>query len=306
LKLVGYDVLDDPKWRRTGFRFYWQVLAPLPSDATVSLRLVAPDGHAVDDTDLRPMPALIWYPPARWQPGETVVTEKAPWYLPAHWAPLLTVSAGSTRLAPAVSAQGPLEAMTAVSDGSLRLTPWARQDGRLVPDRQIPSGVPAAADFRTAKWGARLTGQRIPPVASPGGILPVALAWQSADPAPAPLDYIVFLHLRDANGRTVANADATPTWYVPYPTSRWQGTVDGPFTTWDMHSVVLPPDLAPGRYSLVTGWYDWQSGQRLPVTGPDGNTSGDEHVLGYVDVDPRAAPVPDLACLMVHESCASQ
>ena len=29
LKLVGYDLVDDAKWRRTALRFYWQALAPL-------------------------------------------------------------------------------------------------------------------------------------------------------------------------------------------------------------------------------------------------------------------------------------
>ena len=52
--------------------------------------------------------------------------------------------------------------------------------------------------------------------------------------------------------------------------------------TWDAHSLALPGDLPAGRYSLVTGLYDWQTGRRVPLVGPDGNGSGDEFVLGYV------------------------
>ncbi len=74
LRLIGYDIVDNTKWRRTNFRFYWEVLAPLPPDTAISLQLLTPDGEAADDTALRPMPALLWYPPPRWQPGETIVT----------------------------------------------------------------------------------------------------------------------------------------------------------------------------------------------------------------------------------------
>ena len=47
LRLLGYDVTDDPKWRRTGLRYYWQALAPLPADAAISVQVMAPDGTVV-------------------------------------------------------------------------------------------------------------------------------------------------------------------------------------------------------------------------------------------------------------------
>ena len=35
LRLIGYDVVDNAKWRRTNFRFYWEVLEPLPADTAI-------------------------------------------------------------------------------------------------------------------------------------------------------------------------------------------------------------------------------------------------------------------------------
>jgi hypothetical protein len=34
----------------------------------------------------------------------------------------------------------------------------------------------------------------------------------------------------------------------------------------DPHTLSIPPDLAPGRYTLSLGLYDWRTGMRLPMT----------------------------------------
>ena len=67
----------------------------------------------------------------------------------------------------------------------------------------------------------------------------------------------------------------------------------------DRARIVLPDDLAAGRYDLVVGWYDWQTGARLALR----NHNGEEYVLGSVTIDLDAAPQPDLACQMLPESC---
>ena len=167
-----------------------------------------------------------------------------------------------------------------------------------------PDGFTEAdAAFGGDDWTVRLTGYAAPARAAPGRDLPVVLRWESGSPSPDGTDYTAFLHLRDASGRMAANADATPTWFTSQPTSRWpQG---GPPVR-DAHALSLPAELAPGAYSLVTGWYDWRTGRRLPVRDTAGNVLGDEIVLGSVVIDPRAAPAPDLCCLYSAECCASQ
>ncbi|MCX6030455.1 MAG: DUF2079 domain-containing protein [Chloroflexi bacterium] len=285
LKLLGYDVLDDVKWRRTGLRFYWQALAPLSPDTAIAVQVLTPDGGVADDTAVRPMPALLWYPPARWQAGETLVTETLPWYLPREWAPVVTVSH--------------VPGTSEVSGTWVGLA-WTRREGTLVPLKDPNDPFQIAARFSDQGWSVRLTGWAAAMAVAPGKNLPVALRWQVAGPAPK--DYTVFLHLRDAAGKTVATGDGTPTWFVPLPTSGWP---PGGLLTWDGHLVAVPAGLPEGRYDLVAGWYDWQTGERLAAYDEGGNLLGDEFVLGPVTVHPAAGPRPDLACLLAAESCAS-
>jgi hypothetical protein len=35
----------------------------------------------------------------------------------------------------------------------------------------------------------------------------------------------------------------------------------------DLRRILLPPDLPPGEYHLVVGWYDWRTNTRLPLPG---------------------------------------
>jgi hypothetical protein len=144
-----------------------------------------------------------------------------------------------------------------------------------------------------------LTGWTAAFAVAPGKELPVTLRWQAASPARK--DYTVFLHLRDPSGRMIATGDATPTWFIPRPTSQWPANAE----VWDAHTLVLSADLLPGRYDLVIGWYYWETGERLARVDELGNVLGDEFVLGPVTVRQAAGPRPDLACLLAVESCAS-
>jgi uncharacterized membrane protein len=302
LQFLGYDIEDDLKWRQTRYRFYWQILAPLPEDTTVSVQMLTPWGAVTDDTAIRPMPALLWYPPARWQPGESVVSETVPWYLPRAWAPVIEVTAGGQILRPSIPDAG--EAVLDSTGDRVRLGPRERRGGKVVSLEAPGEGVRAAdATFAGDEWAVHLTGYTAPQQVAPARDLPVVLRWEAEEPSSEQTDYTVFLHLRDASGRTVANADATPTWFNSLPTSWWS---EGGEQIWDAHALSLPASLPSGPYNLVTGWYDWRTGQRLPLRDAAGNTIGDETVLGSVVIDPGAAPTPDLCCLYSTECCASQ
>jgi hypothetical protein len=148
-------------------------------------------------------------------------------------------------------------------------------------------------------WTVALVGRALPQKAAPGGVLRVMLAWQASGPARR--DYKVFLHLRDEAGQTVANGDSVPTWYIPRPTSSWTSSAP----RWDAHTLSLPPGLAPGRYRLIIGWYLQEEERRLTVLGADGNPQANEFVMGVVEINPSAAPGPDLACLLNTASCDS-
>jgi 4-amino-4-deoxy-L-arabinose transferase-like glycosyltransferase len=102
----------------------------------------------------------------------------------------------------------------------------------------------------------------------PGSGLQVTLFWQAL--APVDADYTIFVHVRNAQGTTVAQKDSQP-FDGLYPTSQWQlgETVAQPL------EVDLPLDLAAGSYSLYIGLYRLDTMRRLPVA----NDSSGENAL---------------------------
>jgi hypothetical protein len=112
----------------------------------------------------------------------------------------------------------------------------------------------------------RLTGaDGLQAVAAPGDTLDLTFYWQAMrQPAD---NYAEFVHLRPAQAdKLVGQADGSP------------GPAGRPTITWDTPTETLvspsfelkvPPDLAPGRYRIVTGLYDSSSGQRLSTAQGD-------------------------------------
>ncbi|GEM_PF-2128229 len=92
-----------------------------------------------------------------------------------------------------------------------------------------------------------------------GDPLSVTLTWQAVSMPVA--DYTVFVHLRNAAGKTVAQADNPPQ-AGAYPTSFW----DAGETIVDDHAILLPNDLPAGDYTIVVGLYRFDTGERLSIT----------------------------------------
>ena len=137
------------------------------------MQVITPDGATADDTVQRPMPALLWYPPAHWQPGETIVTTSMPWYLPRAWAPVLTVTAGGealpARITPSSSERAADRPATAAIDGRVQLPAWERREGPLRPYAS-PSDPreTASARFENEDWRVALTHWAAPIAVAPG------------------------------------------------------------------------------------------------------------------------------------------
>jgi len=109
-----------------------------------------------------------------------------------------------------------------------------------------------------------------------GEALPLTLIWQAT--APVARDYKVFVHLLDARGSIVAQADGQPRggWR---PTSTLQ--VGEPIP--DAHAILTTASVIAGEYELVVGLYD-SAGDRLPVVDEAGRVAGDSVSLGTVKV----------------------
>ncbi len=91
-------------------------------------------------------------------------------------------------------------------------------------------------------------------------------------------------------------------WFTPLPTTGWASGA----ALFDMHTLSLPAGLPSGRYTVAVGWYYWADGGRLTAERPVGTVVGDQIVLGSVDITADHGPQPDLSCLLIPATCASQ
>ena len=102
-------------------------------------------------------------------------------------------------------------------------------------------------------------------------------------------DYKVFVHLvgapnPDNNGSTLWDQDDHPPQYGSPGTRDWQS---GTLYRDQYHLLVNPAvQLQPGVYTLVLGFYDPVTGERLPVLSEDGTPLGDSLTLGTITWPP--------------------
>jgi tetratricopeptide (TPR) repeat protein len=96
--------------------------------------------------------------------------------------------------------------------------------------------------------------------------LQITLYWQSDTPPPE--DYQVFVHVLDADGKSVGQADSAPV-DNRYPTSQWKpGAVIA-----DARTIKFDTELKPGTYNVWVGLYRLPDGSRLPVRAEDAPTA---------------------------------
>lgn len=219
------------------------------------------------DTLFYPPVAALWYPTSMWQTGATVAVQTLPWTLNSQRftlaVGLYTEETGwqegkrlaVTKMTPAWPL---LENKTLV-----RLGGYAQ--GKDKAWRALPRMTAPPAKALTIKFGDTLMLDGVTALkteAHAGEALPFTLYWRATQP-PA-LDYSVFAHLLDANGNKVAQLDGQPhDAFGRLPATAW--LVNQPVV--DTQTLTLPTTLAPGEYRLIAGLYNWQNGQRLPVSG---------------------------------------
>jgi hypothetical protein len=103
-------------------------------------------------------------------------------------------------------------------------------------------------------------------------ILDLTLYWQAT--APVPADYTAFVHVLDAAGEKVAQADGPPLngWY---PSSAWaQGQIVA-----DHRQIALPAGVDPASMQVAVGLYTPADGVRAPVVDEQGARQADDRIL---------------------------
>ncbi len=124
----------------------------------------------------------------------------------------------------------------------------------------------------------RLVGSYVPKTTvRPGEQVWFSLYWLAL--APPQARYKVIVHMTDEGGNPVAVGDTEPGFFFT-PTTRWE---QGELME-DWYTVRVPEDLPPGRYLLLTGMYDLETVQNLPIQG--GTQVGGRVLVGEVTVVP--------------------
>jgi hypothetical protein len=111
-----------------------------------------------------------------------------------------------------------------------------------------------------------------------GDAVPLTLTWRAQNPMAQ--NYVQTLQLIDAAGRLVAQQDRQ-LFDGALPTTLWRPERE----IVDATTFALPPDLAPGRYSLIVAWYLLETGARLPIASQPTN-GVDAYAVTEISVEP--------------------
>ncbi|MCL4295180.1 MAG: hypothetical protein KJ077_05610 [Anaerolineae bacterium] len=224
----------------------WQSMAPLDKNYSAAAVLLAPDGSVLARRET--YPGLGLRPTRYLQPGDTF-TDVYPLKLEQEISEPLVARATVNLFDFDSPTRAGFPALDALGQ---EVTPVVGQI-KIVP-KTWPRYQPAQLTQVNFADTIALIGYDFIPPAEGEGQPAVRLYWQSL--APVSDDYVVFLHLLDANGVTIGQADGPPA-NNAYPTRWWSPSE----LIADVH--FLPP--APGAVALRLGLYDLASGQRLPI-----------------------------------------
>ncbi|MEZ4638605.1 MAG: DUF2079 domain-containing protein [Caldilineaceae bacterium] len=86
LTFLGVELEDWPRWRQTKVTTIWRVNESfVPGTVRPWLEIRSPDGDRLHSFDAISPPALVWYPPERWQPGDVVRIQSLWHFWPRSW-----------------------------------------------------------------------------------------------------------------------------------------------------------------------------------------------------------------------------
>ena len=294
LTFVSVQVEDRPRWRQTQVNACWQVgsgfaAAPI----TPQLELIAPTGELLYSFSVAAPPALLWYPPERWQVGETVCVKTLPLYLPRQWG--VRVSGVEQQ-----EAVGPTtQALLRNADGATLVQLFARNAQGQVEPLLLTTGQQLAeqAPYTNVNGAFVVDGQPMPiALWSPrqvaaGRMLDLHLLWGDETFGDWPAHLVAFVHLRQ-DETTIAQADGPPRFFTINP------PVVG-LAEW--RQLALPATLLPGaQVTVAVGLYDPATGERVSLQAGNAN----EMLVGPITV--VAPALPDQACALIPATCAAQ
>ena len=246
IELRGYDL--NTRFVKPGdtlsVTLYWRALAPMSESYRVFVHLIGLNDKSAGGADV--IPARGAFPTVYWKPGDAlrdvVQIPIAANAIPGKYA----IEIG----------------LYPVGTPGERLTVSGSVDDRIVidaikvsPSQPVVYTPQTRTDVMFGKW-AKLIGYD---VSNPSQGLTLTLYWQST--AQFDRDYTVFVHVVDAAGKIVWQADREPQ-AGNNPTSLW---IIGE----QIRDEYMLPQKLLGKYQVQVGMYRADTGERLPVGNGD-------------------------------------
>jgi hypothetical protein len=252
LRLVGYR-LAEPLARSDSVEFtlYWQCLQPIDADYSIFIIVYGRQLQEIGKRDAYPYHGL--FATHQCQPGQIFAD---PYHVPIR-------AAGAQR--PAV-----LRAQIGLKDWTTgdELTPNAGAAVMLAAGKLASTEQPADNQSLNYRVGENLTLRAARLERGDSGPV-LSLTWQAA--AAPQEDYMTFVHVLDAGGQLIGQADGPPLG-GDYPTAWWSPGE----TIVDARSLSLPPEAD----RVTIGLYRLRDETRLPIVDDTGQrVPNDEIVL---------------------------
>jgi hypothetical protein len=234
IALLGYELGQAPMQPGDSLylMLFWQALADMGEDYSLTVALVDEDGKVVGEERLSPL--VRAYPTSRWVAGEV-------WRGQHDFMVPIEAQPGLARLQIGLVDEAGRPLGESVSLASLEIQ--ATERVFTVPETQYPSGA-NLGDLVTLV-GADLDRATV----EPGQTLHLTLYWQAQTRMKK--SYTVFTHLLDADSRIWAQQDGIPA-SGARPTTGW---VPGEVIR-DEVQLAVAPQAPPGDYVIEVGLYD--------------------------------------------------
>ena len=258
IELLGYSVGDDAV--RPGdtmqVTFYWRGLEEMDSDYNLGLNVHGRDMEHIAKLDTWPGGGLL--PTGDWLPGAVYADRYSIQLSGKASAPTLV------RLGVSFWLDSFAEPLSVSANGSA-IASLMLETGRLLPGSQVEE-TDEIANGSTFAHGITLAGHKV--LSQVASATHFMIFWH-ADNLVA-TDLTVFVHMLNADGEIVSQADGRPL-NGDWPTSAWEP--GNPVH--DPRRLAYSSALPPGEYNILVGLYDPATGLRAPAHGPDGSEWAD-------------------------------
>jgi hypothetical protein len=257
IRWIGYQV-QTPRVK-PGDEFivtlYWQALQPIAKNYSAFVRLYGRNGAEVFLLDTYPGGGM--YQTTLWQPGQIIADQ---------YQLRIADTPTNTQIMPSVIR---LDVGFWDFETKQFLNTYDAT-GNATGRQRYPAGALAITGAPPTTHNPSLTQAYVSDtqMSQISNTLTVSLTWKVTTDFTN--DYTVFMHLFDAQGNKVSQADG-PASNDDFST-RWWRKGD---TVIDPHTFSLPPNLAPGQYTLKYGLYQPSDGARMPAFDATGQPIND-------------------------------